>query len=313
MTLLQILSCFLLGHKRSSLRDWSREFPNIHYSSLIGFFRIDFDIQKLLFLAAGKIFSIQNGYLVLDEIVVERSKLGTLPAVKFRYKSAGGYVTPAISIVLLLWTDGTVRIPIRFELRRPGDGSHVDSALRLLSWARNQWRKNPQCVLFDSGFCSGRLLQRVKDYGWVFICRIPKTRKFEGKKIWQFKQQGYWNEIGYLACGVKVRAVRRADKFYICNRLTWDAQNIVQFYRKRHVIEECFKILKGHCHWKGCQLRTNERFERFLGLGALAFMVWEANRLKASQALTIYELRRNAILCQVKPFIPDIDSLWRSA
>lgn len=42
-------------------------------------------------------------------------------------------------------------------------------------------------------------------------------------------------------------------------------------------------------------------------------MVWEANRLQDSQTTTIYELRRNAILCRVKPAMPDINSLlWRA-
>lgn len=309
MTLLQILSCFLLGHKRSSLRDWSREFPELDYALLTAFFRQHFNVQKLLWLAAGQLFNLSSGYFILDEIVIERSKLGTHADVKFRYKSAGGYVIPAFSIVLLLWTDGQVRIPIRFELRRPGEGSHVDAALRLLSWARNQWGQKPQCVLFDSGFCSERMLKRIDAYGWAFICRIPKTRKFEGKQLWRYKQQGYWNAVGHLACGVKVKAIRRKDKFFICNRLSWEADEIVAWYRKRHTIEETFRILKGHCHWKGCQLRSHERVERFLGLGALAFMVWELNRLAHREPPTIYELRRNAILRLFEPQMPDLDSL----
>ncbi|MEZ0375208.1 MAG: transposase [Candidatus Sericytochromatia bacterium] len=174
MNLHQILSLFLLGHKRSSLRDWSREFPEVDYTLLTAFFRLPFNVQKLLMLAATQLFTLQSGYFILDEIVVERSKLGTLPDCKFRYKSTGGYVTPSVSIVLLLWTDGRVRVPLRFELRQPGTGSHIDAALRLLSWARNSWRKKPLCVLFDSGFASGRFLQRVSDYGWAFICRVPK-------------------------------------------------------------------------------------------------------------------------------------------
>ncbi|MEZ0375207.1 MAG: transposase [Candidatus Sericytochromatia bacterium] len=119
--------------------------------------------------------------------------------------------------------------------------------------------------------------------------------------------------MGRLACGLKVRAIRRKDKFYICNRVSWEAQEVVQWYRKRHAIEETFRILKGHCHWKGCQLRTHERFERFLGIGVLTFMVWELNRLELLNPTTIYELRRCNFLQLFTPRIPDLQPLLEAA
>ena len=156
MTLLEILSCFLLGYKRSSLRDWSREFEDVDYALLTAFFRQQFDVQKLLSLAAGQLFKLQSGYFILDEIVIERSKSGTHPDVKFRYKSAGGYVIPAFSIVLLVWTNGQVRIPIRFELRQPGDDPHERAAYGRRAGGQHADQEDDPCSAAGSGRRRGR-------------------------------------------------------------------------------------------------------------------------------------------------------------
>jgi len=287
------------------------------YHSLIAFFHQTWEPQQLLKQAADQLLNLQSGYLALDEIVLEKHSVGKFWLVKHRYKSDGGYITPAISVVLLVWTNGLIRVPIRFELRRPGEGSVKDSAMRLLSWARNQARLKPQYVLFDAGFASQELLKRIDDYGWMFVCRITKTRLFNDMPMWRYKKQGYWNEAGFLSSGLKVRAIRRAGKClellaslralqgriakrFITNRLMIAANQVVAIYGKRHVIEEIFRILKQECHWDRCQLRCAEAYERFLSVGCLSFVKWESLRLSHFGFSTIYKLRRSVMFDQVK-------------
>lgn len=284
--------------------------PEIDYRSLIGFFHKHWNPQQLLQESAAHLFkSLEDGYFALDEIVLEKSKEGKLWIVKRRWKSDGGYVTPAISVVMLVWTNGEVRIPIRFELRRPGQGTLQETTLRLLSWARNKLQVKPQVVLFDAGFANHKVFQRLSDYGWAFVCRISKSWSFEGIKIWRFKKQGFWNNVGQLSTGLKLRAIRRAHKFFVSNRLSVPANELVELYRKRHVIEEVFKLLKGECHWDRCQLRCDKAYERFLAMGCLSFMVWENKRLSQSDTFTIYKLRRQAIFERIRPQNPHIHLL----
>ncbi len=309
MTLYQVVTLFIQSIKLSSLWAMSKQLPNIEYRLLIKFFQQSFDPQRLIQSAWQQLFNPTDGWFILDEIVIEKSKEGKLRLVKRRWKSAGGYITPAISVVLLLWTNGTLRIPIRFQLWNPDSGSHIDAALRLLSWARNRLRWNPRCVLFDAGFASQRLLKRIDDYGWPFVCRIPKNRKLGEKKLFQYKKQGYWHEIDYLSNGLKVLAVRRASKFYICNRVTWSAQGVIEWYGKRHTIEETFKILKGVCHWKGCQFNDSLKYERFLAVGTVTFMVLELSRIHHPVPITIYRLKQNVIFDDFNLPIPHLDGI----
>lgn len=99
-------------------------------------------------------------------------------------------------------------------------------------------------MLFDAGFFSHDFVQRIDSYGWAFVCRVPNSITFEGKRIRLFKQQGFWNDPGRLKNGVRVRAIRRAGKFWLCNRVTWSAPKILAWYQKRALIEEVFRILK---------------------------------------------------------------------
>lgn len=41
-----------------------------------------------------------------------------MASVKRLRKFAGGYVTPSIAVVLLLWSDGRQRVPLAFEYHR---------------------------------------------------------------------------------------------------------------------------------------------------------------------------------------------------
>jgi hypothetical protein len=309
MTIHQILTCFLHSIKHSSLLSMSQQVPNTDYRLLISFFHQTFDPQKLLENAWQFLFTVVGGWLILDEIVIEKSKEGKTGTVKRRRKSAGGYVTPSISIILLLWTDGNIRIPIRFELRNPEDGTLTDTTLRLLSWARNRLKIKPKCILFDAAFASKEVLKRVDDYGWAFVTRVDRRRSFGGVQIFRYKKQGYWNEVDSLSCGLEVRAARRANKFYISNRVSWTAEEVIAWYGRRHVIEEVFKLLKGECHWKGCQFSDDARYERFLSLSTVAFLVWEYNRTAHFRYMTIYQLRRNLMFGDLDLCIPDLEGI----
>jgi Transposase DDE domain len=51
----------------------------------------------------------------------------------------------------------------------------------LLSCARNRLHGQPAYVLFDAWYPSMALLKRIRDYGWYFMCRLKKSRRFNGQ------------------------------------------------------------------------------------------------------------------------------------
>lgn len=307
MKLYQVIDGFIHSLSNSSLFSISQQVENLNYQQLTEFFKQEYLTQDLINESKQMLFADNSGKLMFDEIVLSKSKRGITKFVKRRYKSTGGYIVPGVSIILLVWVQGDLRIPIRFKIRQ-NDEMISESTLELLSWFRNKVRKKPESVVFDSGFPSYKILKRINDYGWTYVCRIPKTRKFNGKQIWKAQPRGYWNQVGTLAKGLKVKAVRRKNKFYITNRLTLKANDIVEIYKQRAIIEEVFRVLKQECHWSKCHLTDDKAYERFYITGILCFICLEYNRIKHFHQ-TIYKIRRQAIFGQLDIQIPDFDSV----
>ena len=130
----------------------------------------------LLNLALRALFTVAGGYLLVDDTVVEKPYARLLGEAAWVWSSKQRKVVFGVSIVLLVWTDGQVRIPLAFRLWHKGGASKFDLALELLSYARNRLRCKPQFVLFDSWYPSKKLLKRLRDDGGYFVCPLKKNR-----------------------------------------------------------------------------------------------------------------------------------------
>jgi hypothetical protein len=68
-----------------------------------------------------------------------------------------------VSVVLLVWPDESIRIPVAFRVWQKGGPSKFVLALELLSDARNRLKCQPQFVLFDAWYPSKLLRKRIRD------------------------------------------------------------------------------------------------------------------------------------------------------
>ena len=100
-----------------------------------------------------------------------------------------------------------------------------------MSYARNRLKCKPQFVLFDSWYPAKRLLKRIRDYGWYFVCQLKKNRTFDGVALSAYRQQPYWQAVGELSGGLKVLVVRHRRKYYVTNRLSLTAQEVRRHYK----------------------------------------------------------------------------------
>ena len=171
-----------------------------------------------------------------------------------------------------------------------GGPSKVDLALELLSYARNRLKCKPQFVLFDSWYPAQRLLKRLEDYGWYFVCQLKKNRTFEGVALHAYRQHPYWHAVGYLSGGLKVLVVRHRRKYYVTNRLLLTAQEVRAHYRKRQEVEEVIRVLKSQLRLEACQVGHRRRGaevsrpqssaqEHHIALCLVAYLIVERERL----------------------------------
>jgi putative transposase len=278
--------------------------------------------QTLLDVALRVLFQVVGGYLIVDDTVVEKPYAQLLNEAGWVWSSKRNKVVYGVSVVLLVWTDGQIRIPLGYRVWKKGGPSKFELALELLSYARNRLKCKPQFVLFDSWYPSKVILTRIRDYGWYFVCRLKKNRGFEGVALHQYLHQPYWQAVGFLTGKIKVCVVKYRRKYYATNRLSLTAPEVRQLYRLRQGVEEVIRTLKSQLSLEGCQVgyrRSVEESSRpqlrpqehHIALCLVAYLIVERERV--DQRLTWRKLKRQLILKGPQTPLPSLERLRMAA
>jgi hypothetical protein len=156
------------------------------------------------------------------------------------------------SRVLLVWTDGSLRIPLSLRFWQKGGPSKYELALELLSYARNRLCCRPEYVLFDASYPPKALLKYIWDYGWYFVCRLKKNHCFNRHVVRHHQRHPRWAECDWLAGGRGVLVVRYGAKDYATNRLTLVAAEVRRLYAVRAQIEEVIRACKNQLGLSDC-------------------------------------------------------------
>ena len=133
-------------------------------------------------------------------------------------------------------------------------------------------------MLFDAWYPSRTLLKRIRDYGWYFICRLKKNRRFNGHAVRRHRKHPDWAERGWLSGGLKGLVVRHGKKYYATNRLTLTAVEVRRLYRLRSHIEEVIWACKDQLGLTGCQARSERAQVHHFTCSLVAFCVLERER-----------------------------------
>jgi putative transposase len=250
----------------------------------------DWSGQTLLELAIRTLFVWERGYLIIDDTVLATPFATAIEGLAWVFSSQAGKPVYGLALVLLVWTNGTRRIPLGLRLWRKGGPSKHELALELLSHARNRLRCHPDYVLFDAWYPSRRLLNRIRDYGWYFVCRLKKNRRFNGQPLRAYRRPPYWAECGWLTGGLKVVVVRYGAKDYATNRLPLPAAEVRRVYGVRAHIEEVIRVCKDPLGLSGCQVRSARAQLHHISCCLTAFCVLERER--HDRHLSLYKLKR---------------------
>lgn len=257
----------------------------------------------LLGILGGK----EGGYLVFDDTIIERTSPGKLNLPRLR--NSQGHYCYGLGVVLLIWTNGSLRIPLNLKLYF-GDSSKQDLALELLSWAKKKGLK-PDYVLFDSWYSSAKILKQIHAYNWSFVTRLKKNRVLAGCQLKRHRGP-YWTKLGKpKGLDFELKIVRRGKKFFACNELALTDKQILAIYKFRQNIEEVFRGLKQNLGWQAFRYRTKQTLEAHLCLGLVAYCLIEIARTKLK--LSFYKYHRQLISGRSKPPICLLDKFSLSA
>jgi putative transposase len=262
----------------------------VSHDRLTRMLQADWSGQTLLESTWRTLFVWERGHLIIDDTVVPKPFATAMEGLAWVYSNRERKPVYGFSVVLLVWTDGVLRVPLGIRLWRRGGPSKIELALELLSYARNRLHCRPDYVLFDAWYPSKRLLKRIRDYGWYFICRLKKNRRFNGQPLRAYRRHPYWTDCGWLTGGLKVLVVRYGKKYYATNRLTLPAAEVRRRYGVRAQIEEVIRVCKDQLGLTGCQARSDRAQQHHMVCCLVAFCVLERER--HDRHLSIYQLKR---------------------
>jgi hypothetical protein len=141
----------------------------VSHDRLTRLLQADWSGQRLLELAVRTLFVRERGYLLLDDTVMAKPFATAMESLAWVYSSQERRPVYGFSLVLLVWTNGTCRIPLGVRLWRKGGPSKYALALELLSYARNRLTLSP-------GLCALRCLVSLESAPqtpsglWLVFC-----------------------------------------------------------------------------------------------------------------------------------------------
>jgi hypothetical protein len=283
----------------------------VSHDGLTRLLQADWSGHTRLELAWRTRFACERGYLISADTVLPKPFATAIEGLAWMSSSQAGKPVYGLSLVLLVWTNGLLRVPVGLRLWRRGGASKSALALALLSYARNRLGCRPEYVLLDAWYPSKALLKRVRDDGWDFICRLQKNRRFNGHAVRQHRRHPDWAEVGWLSGGLNVLVVRHGNKYDATNRLMLPPPEGRRLYRMRAQIEEVIRVCKDQRGLSGCQARSERAQVHHITCCLVAFCVLERER--HDRRLTIYKLKRQ-LRCRDRPLVlPALERLRHSA
>jgi DDE superfamily endonuclease len=260
-----------------------------------------------------------EGYLCLDDVIVEKAFAKKLPWAGWTYSWAKGRKLYGLHLVVFSWCshDGRFRIPVAFRLWRPKRACAKGRYLTKLKLAEQMLKELVSAKLsfdylaFDTHYTAGWFTRVIGRLGQVWVGTLhPRTIVVFGGRRQQVNQLAKrlrlkWRKhLGLRAVAVQlyapnygvVRLVvtknRHGNYQYIAtNALSADLTSLVIRKRSRWSIETVFRDTKQYAALSACQCWVDQAMVRHVSLVLLTFIVLQLMRLDHQESVAAVKER----------------------
>jgi len=252
-----------------------------------------FNWQTLLLnLVLRIIGKLRDGYLIIDDTVLDKSFAKVIENLSWVFCSKKNKQVFGLNIVVLCWSNGTITIPLAFKMWKKDDTkTKIDLALELLSFARNFLRLKPKYVVFDCFYSAKKILKRLIKYRWIFYTQVKKNRKLNGKQVKLLHRNPYWTEKGVIDGNLEVLIVRNGKKYFATNDLVSSKKEILTRYKTRWTIETMFRMLYDKLGIEECESRSLLSQTTHITLCLMSYILLEKEKQRTKKSW--YRLRRD--------------------
>jgi hypothetical protein len=255
----------------------------------------------------------RDGYLILDDVIVEKAFAKRLKWASKLYSFAKKRKLWGIHIVVLVWCslDGRWRIPLGFRLWRPKRScrkQRYHTKLQLAAELVEMVVASELRVLYivgDTHYTAGWFTKHLSRLNLTWHGTLdPKTNV-----VWHGKQQAVralaerlhlkWRQhVGLRAKTLRVYAPKYGQirlvvtrnrhgnyEYLVSNDLQADLTKMVQHKRSRWSIETVFRDSKQFAALEACQCWVDQAMVRHVGLVLLTFVVLQLLRTTPDESV----------------------------
>jgi hypothetical protein len=249
-----------------------------------------------------------EGYLCLDDCVIEKAFAKKLPWAGWTYSFAKKRKVYGLHVVVLLWCigdGGGFRIPVAFRIWRPKRSCTPRTYRTKLTLSEEMLKEvvgsglKARYIVFDTHYSAGWFTKMVARLGLVWVGTLhPRTIV-----LWRGKRCSVGELAGALPLKWRKRlGVRRAvavnvyapkygslrlvvtrnrhgnHEYIVTNDSGADVTTVVSRKLSRWSIETLFRDTKQYGGLEACQCRVDQAMVRHVGLVLLAFVVMQLMR-----------------------------------
>jgi hypothetical protein len=255
----------------------------------------------------------QDGYLVLDDVIVEKAFARRLAWAGWTYSLAQKRKVYGLHIVLVLWCsdDGRWRLPVGYRLWRPKRSSSprryrtkLELALELVQ-AVVAARLPVRYVVGDTVYTAGWFTKRLARLGLTWQGTLaPNTtvvwrgRRYAVRELAGRLKLKWRKHLGLRAVALTVYAPtygtlrlvvtrnRHGNHDYVAsNALQADLTTLVKRKRSRWSVETVFRDSKQFAGLSACQGWVDQAMVRHVGMVLLTFVVLQRLRVTPEESV----------------------------
>lgn len=226
--------------------------------------------------------AIKPGWIVIDDTALTKLYAKYIEGVHWIYNSSLGRPEMGLCIVVAIWTNGDIVVPIGFEwwfsrkIMPYGYQKKIELAQKLLH--RIEATTHFRRLLADAAYISVPMIKILQGKNFEFVTRISCARKVTSKdgvcapmkehpalklnrnqraKIVSVKLQDV--DVNIVVFKRKKKRSCEYESVFLVTNISAPAQEIITFYDVRWVIEETFRTMKQSLGLMHCAARSIEK------------------------------------------------------
>jgi DDE superfamily endonuclease len=255
----------------------------------------------------------KDGYLCLDDVVVEKAFARKLAWAGWTYSFAKKRKVYGLHIVVVLWcsVDGHLRIPVAFRLWRPKRSCAPRLYRTKLRLAAVMLKEvvgsglRPKYVVFDTHYSAGWFTKFVGRVQLIWVGTLhPRTivlwrgRRRPVAELARSLPLKWRKRLGMRAASVSVYAPKYGAlrlvvtrnrhgnyEYIVTNDSGADLTSVVERKLSRWSIETLFRDAKQYAGLEACRCRVDQAMVRHVSLVLLTFVVLQMMRRSVEESV----------------------------